>query len=103
MEKKYLAGKLDKNIVFGLSWLIPIFGIIEFIIDKDVLDLEEKRDLVSMFVTVVAIIVLTIIPVIGWLCELVVAVLWIIKIIMSFVGKEFKIPGAYHIASAIIK
>lgn len=99
MEKKYLAGKLDKNIAFGLSWLIPIFGIIEFIIDKDVLDLEEKRDLVSMFVLFIADIVLSFTVIV----PLVALVLAIIKIIMSFMGKEFKVPGAYHIAAAIIK
>ena len=35
--KKYFSGKLDKNVAFGLSWLIPIIAIIEIIIDKDVL------------------------------------------------------------------
>ena len=102
MEKKYFGGKLDKNIAFGLAWL-PVIGwilaIVEFILDKDVLDLEEKRDLVSMFVTFVADIVLSV-TLIG---ALVVSVLWIIKCIMSFMGKEFKVPGAYHIAAAIIK
>ena len=100
MEKKYLAGKLDKNIAFGLSWLLcPIFGIIEFILDKDVLDIEEKRDLVSSFITYVAAMLLSV-TVIGGIAVIVVV---IIKIINTFMGKEFKVPGAYQIASAIIK
>ena len=99
MEKKYLAGKLDKNVAFGLSWLIGIFGIVEFIVDKDVLDIEEKRDLVSMFVMWAATVVLSVTLIGGLICGVVV----IIKMIMSFIGKEFKIPGAYHIAAAIIK
>ena len=51
--KKYFSGKLDKNVAFGLSWLIPVIAIIEIIIDKDVLDVEEKRDLVSLFAILV--------------------------------------------------
>ena len=102
MEKKYFGGKLDKNVAFGLSWLPyvgAIIAIIQFILDKDVLDVEEKRDLVSVFVVAVVDIVLSVTVIVPALLF----VLWVIKCIMTFMGKEFKIPGAYHIAAAIIK
>ena len=96
MEKKYFGGKLDKNVAFGLAWLPcwigAIIGIIMFILDKDTLDLEEKRELVSMFVVSVVATPFGIF----W-------ILSIVKAIMSFMGKEFKVPGAYHLAAAIIK
>ena len=96
MEKKYFGGKLDKNVAFGLAWLPfwigAIIGIIMFILDKDTLDLEEKRELVSMFVVSVVATPFGIL----W-------ILSIVKAIMSFMGKEFKVPGAYHLAAAIIK
>ena len=95
MEKKYFGGKLDKNVAFGLSWL-PFIGwiiaIIQFILDKDVLDLEEKRELVSVFVVAVVAFFLPILEILN-----------LVKAIMFFVGKEFKVPGAYHLAAAIIK
>lgn len=102
MEKKYFGGKLDKNVAFGLSWLLWPLAIVEFILDKDVLDIEEKRDLVSLFAILVIGTVLTC-TVIGSPVAALLGVLVIVKAIMSFMGKEFKIPGAYHIAAAIIK
>ena len=96
MEKKYFGGKLDKNVAFGLAWLPfwigAIIGIVLFILDKDTLDVEEKRELVSMFVVSVVAFFLPIF----WILN-------IVKAIMFFMGKEFKVPGAYHLAAAIIK
>ena len=99
MEKKYFGGKLDKNIAFGLSWLPAIgwiLAIVEFILDKDTLDVEEKRELVSVFVVTVAACILGVLAPLWF-------VLFVVKAIMSFMGKEFKVPGAYHLAAAIIK
>lgn len=99
MEKKYFGGKLDKNVAFGLSWLPAIgwiLAIVEFILDKDTLDVEEKRELVSVFVVTVAACILGVLAPLWF-------VLFVVKAIMSFMGKEFKVPGAYHLAAAIIK
>ena len=99
MEKKYFAGNLDKKVAFGLSWLLPIIALIELILDKDVLDLEEKREIVSVLVCAVACAVLSFTIVL----PLVIAVFAIIAAIKNFMGKTFRVPGAYHIAAAIIK
>ena len=102
MEKKYFGGNMEKNVAFGLSW-IPfigwIFALILFIMDKDTLDLEEKRELVSVFVCTVVGIISSVI-VIG---PFLIAVLSLVNAIMTFIGKGFKVPGAYHLAAAIIK
>lgn len=100
--KKYFSGKLDKNVAFGLSWLIWPVAIIEMILDKDVLDVEEKRDLVSLFVILVLGTVLAATLLLSPLAGLL-GILVIVKAIMTFMGKEFKIPGAYQIAAKIIK
>ena len=85
-------------LIFGANSLSEVFTFLKRV-DKDILDIEEKRDLVSMFVMWVATAVLSV-TILG---ALVLGVVVIIKMIMSFMGKEFKIPGAYHIAAAIIK
>ena len=103
-EKKYLNGNLTKNIAFGLCWLPMIGWIIAlfvFIVDKDTLDLEEKRDLVSIFACHVigAIAGAVSVGFLGFAVEIVV----LVRCIMAFLGKSFQVPGAYHIAKAIIK
>lgn len=102
MEKKLLGGNMDKNIVMGLSW-IPgigwIFGLIAFILDLKNLDVEEKREFVSIFVcTAVAMLLgfTFIVPIAVFVFE-------IIALINAFQGKSFKVPGAYHLAAVIIK
>lgn len=103
MEKKYFGGNMEKNIAYGLCWL-PFIGwiisLVMFIMDKDTLDLEEKRELVSIFVCSVAAVVLSftgIVPV-------AISIVCLVNAILGFVGKgTFKVPGAYHIAAAIIK
>lgn len=97
--KKLLGGKVNKNIVMGLSWLIPIFGVIAFIIDFKNLDVEEKREFVSIFVCAVVVAVLAI----SVIVPIVVFVFMVIAAINAFMGKTFKVPGAYHLAAAIIK
>ena len=102
MEKKLLGGNLAKNITMGLSW-IPgigwILALVSFIMDGKELDVEEKREFVSIFVCAVVAGVLGITAIV----PIVVAVFQIIALINAFQGKSFKVPGAYHIAAAIIK
>jgi uncharacterized membrane protein len=98
-KKKLLNGSLDKNIVMGLSWLVPLFALIAFIIDFKTLDVEEKRQFVSIFACLVISWVL-VITIVG---PFVVLVFEIIAMIKAFMGQDFKVPGAYHIAAAIIK
>ena len=57
MDKKYFKGNLARNITFGLSWLLQavlgcgwIAAIVLLIVDKEVLDTEDKRELVSIIV-----------------------------------------------------
>ena len=101
--KKLLAGNLNKNITMGLAWLIPIFAIVAFIIDFKTLDVEEKRAYVSIFACCVIAGVLAC-TIIGIVVSLVVSVFMIIAAIKAFMGDySFKVPGAYHIAAAIIK
>lgn len=99
MEKKLLNGSLDKKIVMGISYLIPIFALVAFIVDFKTLDLDEKREFVSIFIAVVVAMVLGV----TFIVPVAVAVCAIIAAINAFMGKSFKIPGAYHLAAAIIK
>ncbi len=100
MEKKYFKGNLSRNITFGLCWLFGwIPALIVLILDKDVIDLEDKRELVAILVGAVASIVLSltfIVPLYVW-------VVAVIACIMAFLDKPFKAPGLYQIAAAIIK
>ena len=101
MEKKYGGGKLDKNVAWGLAWLLNWVGaLITFILDKDTLTVEEKRELVTIIETPIVVCLLfwtIIVPV-------AMAVLCILNAIFAFMGKNtIKIPGLYHIAAAIIK
>ena len=110
MEKKYLNGSLTRNVTFGLCWLLGFFSIgaiglgwvaalVLLIIDKDVLDLEDKRELASIIICAAASTVLGvtgIVPLYIFVCS-------IIACVQAFTGKVFQIPGVYHIAAAIIK
>ena len=100
MDKKYFKGNLARNIAFGLCWLLGwIPAVIVWILDKEVLDTEDKRELVSIIVCQVAAVVLSITCVV----PLYVGVCAIIACVKAFMGKSFQIPGIYHIAKAIIK
>ena len=99
MEKKLLKGALDKKIVVGLGWLIPVVALVSLIIDFKELDVEEKRTFVSVLVACVIAGVLgitIIVPAAVFVCAVIAA-------INAFMGKTFKVPGAYQIAAAIIK
>ena len=104
-NKKLLKGALPKNVVMGLAWLFPVFGIVAFALDYPTLDLEEKRAFVSIFVTCVvayicAALTALIIPAI---IAIIVAVLSIIATIKAFMGETYNIPVVYGIACKIIK
>ena len=102
MEKKLLNGNMDKNVAMGLSWIPFIgwmFALVVFILDLKTLDVEEKREFVSIFVcTAVAMLLgfTVIVPI-------AVTVIEVIALINAFQGKTFRVPGAYHLAAAIIK
>lgn len=103
MEKMLFGGKVKKNIVFGLSFLIiPWIALVSLIMDKDQLDVEEKRELVSVFFAM-AIAVVAAFTLIGIVVSAAVGVCCIIAAIQAFRGKTFHIPGAYHLAKLIIK
>ena len=105
-EKKYLNGNLTRNIAFGLCWL-PMIGwivaLFVFIVDKAVLTHEEKQELVAVWVANALIVVINLIPVIGTIAAIVIAVFALIACIKAFMGKTFEIPGVSHIAKAILK
>lgn len=100
MEKKYLNGNLSRNITFGLCWLLGwIPALIVWLVDKDNLDLEDKRELASIIICAIAGTVLSLTVIV----PLYVGVCGIIACVMAFMSKSFQIPGVYHIAAAIIK
>ncbi len=106
MQQKYLGGNLDRNIAFGLCWLLSaitglgfILALVIFIVDSKNLTVDDKRELVSLFITMGAFLLLGVtilVPMLCWVC-------FVIATIMAFTGKTFKIPGAYHLAAAFIK
>ena len=69
------------------------------ILDFKVLDLEEKRELVSVLVAWAVGMLLGVTVIV----PIVVLVFAVIAAVNAFQGKSFKVPGAYHIAAAIIK
>ena len=103
MEKKYLNGNLARNITFGLCWFFGwLPAVIVWFVDKDVLDLEDKRELASMIIAAILSYVCAA-TIIGGILSLAIGVCCIIACIQAFMGKTFQIPGVYHIAAAIIK
>ena len=100
MDKKYLKGKLDKNIAFGLCWLLGwIAALVLWLVDKDELDYDDKLELASIIIASVAGAVLSftcVVPIYVGVCA-------IIACVKAFMGGSFQIPGVYQIAKAIIK
>lgn len=93
MNNKYLKGNLDKNIAFCLSWLLPIFAIILFVLDKETLTREEKTTLLTIFVCAVACII-PIAGIIAW-------VFMIIAAIKAFKNEDYKVPYAPILAEKL--
>ena len=108
-EKKFLGGNLSKKITFGLTWLLQVlfdFGwilaLVVFFVDKDKLDVEEKREMMSV-VMLAALSFVCGLTIIGAVASIVFWVFALIACIKAFTGKSFKAPGAYHLAKLFIK
>ncbi len=103
-EKKYLG--MSKNVFLCLTWVLTavlglgwITALIVFLQDREGMDVEFKRELVSVFVAAIACLVLSctfIVPIYVFICSIIAAV-------KAYKGGTFKIPGVYQIAAAIIK
>lgn len=110
-EKKYLG--MPRNVNFGLTWLCFIFGIVLLAIEHEKMDREDKVEVVSCFVFMgFYIIVTTICSIVfgllelGWITTIIGLVLYVIaivKMILAFVGKEWKLPVAYQMAEKFVK
>ena len=91
MEKKYLG--MDKNVCFGLGYLIPLIFIILLITDNE-LNTEEKQICVATIFSCIA-------------ATITCGLYWIINIIAAIkcFGNDysFKLFGCQQIAEAIIK
>ena len=91
MEKKYLG--MDKNVCFGLGYLIPIILIILLITDKE-LTTEEKQMCVACIFSIIAV-------------SITCGLYFIINLIAAIkcFGNDysFKLFGCQQIAEAIIK
>ena len=110
-EKKYLG--MPTNVCFGLTWLCFIFGIVLLAIEHEKMEREDKVEVVSCFVFFgFWIIVSTICSIVfgllelSWIGSIIMLGLWVIalvKMILAFMGKEFKLPVAYQIAEGFVK
>lgn len=91
MEKKYLG--MEKNIAFGLAYLIPIIAIILFCVEKDNMDHDEKAMAMSSILNIIASSVTCgIFGIIALVCS-----------IKSFMGDyTFKLPLLYNISESIV-
>lgn len=103
-EKKYLG--MSRNAFFCLTWILMaltslgwIVALIVFLQEHGNMEVEFKRDLVSVFVSAIAAYVLSctvIVPLYLFVCSIIAAV-------KAYQGGSFKIPGVYQIAAAIVK
>ena len=110
-EKKYLG--MPRNVNFGLTWLCFIFGIVLLAIEHEKMDREDKVEVVSCFVFFgFYIIVMTIVsivfgllglPVVSTIISLVLWVVALVKMILAFCSKEWKLPVAYQLAEKFVK
>lgn len=104
-NKKLLRGAWPKNVVMGVSWLIPVFGIVAFILDFNTLDYEEKKDFVTIFVSDAIILICTFVSwlVLPAILEIVVFVFMVIAAIKAFKGESYKIPVLSDLAAKFVK
>ena len=114
-EKKYLG--MPRNVNFGLTWLCFIFGIVLLAIEHEKMDREDKVEVVSCFVFFgFYIIVMTIVSIVfgivfgllqlGWISTIISILLWVValvKMILAFCSKEWKLPVAYQLAEKFVK
>ena len=116
-EKKYLG--MEKNVCFGLSWVLFPFAIVTLAVEKE-LTVEEKRNLVSSIVvaaigTIISAIASTISSIcriaeiydFGWtvgILGIIPFVFWLIGLIKNFKGEhDWQCPLAYNIACGFVK
>lgn len=116
-NKQYLG--MEKNVCFGLSWVLFPFAIVTLAVEKE-LTLEEKRSLVSsIVVAAIATIISTIVSIISSICRvaeiydfgwtvgilgLIPFIFWLIGFIKNFKGDfDWKCPLAYNIACCFVK
>jgi uncharacterized membrane protein len=104
-NKKLLKGAWPKNVVMGVSWLVPAFAVVAFILDYQTLDLDEKRTFVSIFITFAAAYVFAALSVLilPAIVAIAACVFSIIAAVKAFMGEDYKVPVAYALASKIIK
>ena len=110
-EKKYLG--MPRNVNFGLTWLCFIFGIVLLAIEHEKMDREDKVEVVSCFVFIGFYMIVAMITGIvfgllelGWVSSLICFALYVIaivKMILAFCSKEWKLPIAYQLAEKFVK
>ena len=100
--KKLFGGNVERKVAFGIIWLAQalsfgwILALVSFFWDNNTADLEDKRELISC----VACALISLIPFVGGIYVFVCSIIACVK---AFQGSTFQVPGAYHIAKAIIK
>lgn len=108
MEKKKILG-MNSNICLALGWIIPIFGIIAFIIEHKKMEDEEKIHFRSIIVYTIIVGVITgvafLLSVIDKFFlyvflafDLLFVVFAVIAIIRAFMDKPYKVPLCYSLA-----
>ena len=110
-EKKYLG--MPRNVNFGLTWLCFIFGIVLLAIEHEKMDREDKVEVVSCFVYMGFCMIVSIVFGIvfgllqlGWISTIISTLLWVValvKMILAFCSKEWKLPVAYQLAEKFVK
>ena len=110
-EKKYLG--MPRNVNFGLTWLCFIFGIVLLAIEHEKMDREDKVEVVSCFVYMGFVMIVAVITGIifgllqlGWISTIISTLLWVValvKMILAFCSKEWKLPVAYQLAEKFVK
>lgn len=99
---KIFGGNVERKTGFGIIWLAQIFGfgwilaLVSFFWDNKELGLEDKRELIACIITAL----LGFVPVVGGIYGFVCSIIACYK---AFTGSTFNVPGAYHLAKAIIK
>ncbi|MUV38177.1 UPF0132 membrane protein [Lentibacillus sp. JNUCC-1] len=103
-EKKTSTG-LDRNVAALLCYLAGfVTGIVFLVIEKEdrFVRFHALQSIVTFVIIFVASLVLTAIPLIGWIIGLLLSplsvVLWIVLMLKAYQGKEFKLPIAGNIA-----
>ena len=93
MDKKYLKGNLNKNIAFGLAWLVWPLAVVMLILDKEVLEREEKKELITALVCSAASCIVGLVFIVN-----------VIEAIKTFTNKEtFEVPLASKLAEKFLK